>query len=75
MKVRVTKEGFMFGSTQKVGTVITLAKDSHFSKNWMEKIEEIKIEEEEVKTKEPDNEPEKVKEKPKAPEKTKNPKK
>lgn len=40
MKVRVTKEGFMFGVMQKVGAVITLKEDRHFSENWMEKIEE-----------------------------------
>jgi hypothetical protein len=38
----VIKEGFMFGSMQKVGTEIELEKDEHFSKNWMEKIEEKK---------------------------------
>ena len=40
MKVRVIKEGFMFGSMQKVGAVIMLAKDRHFSSKWMEKFEE-----------------------------------
>lgn len=44
MKVKVTKEGFMFGAMQKVGTVITLKNENHFSKNWMEKIEPQKKE-------------------------------
>lgn len=47
MRVRVTKEGFMFGSLQKVGTELTLEKDEHFSKNWMEKIKGV-VEEVEI---------------------------
>ena len=65
MKVRVTKEGFMFGAMQKVGAVITLEKDKHFSKNWMEKIEDDETDEAvEIETEMPEKEPE-SKEKPK----------
>lgn len=60
MRVRVTKEGFMFGSTQKVGTQITLKEDRHFSEKWMEKIEDVVADEH-------DKEPEKKEEKSKKP--------
>ncbi len=51
-EVEVIKEGgFMFGSLQKVGAKFTLEHNRHFSKKWMKKITDVKIEESE---KEPD---------------------
>lgn len=38
----------MFGTLQKVGAELTLKEDRHFSEKWMEKIEDVEVEEPET---------------------------
>lgn len=39
MKVRVLRPGYIFGSMQKVDSIIVLENEKQFSEKWMEKID------------------------------------